>query len=72
MEELGLPGQLHPRVTVQLVDTYAFRDTESERIGIIVERAVQDGLQREILAALRRDTNARDIVYVIYFVVFGT
>ena len=53
VDYLGLRGSARPHVTVQFVNRFATSNTEAVRIGLVIERELQEGLRREIRAALR-------------------
>lgn len=53
MEEFGLRGHPRPRVTVELANRFDIPDIRDLRVGLLIERGVEDGLRREILSAVR-------------------
>lgn len=53
MEEQGR-GHATPHVTVRFMTHLSEDDPALERIGLVIERELQEGMRREILSAIRR------------------
>ncbi|KAI1786381.1 hypothetical protein LXA43DRAFT_1065155 [Ganoderma leucocontextum] len=58
MEETGR-GYDTPRVDVRFMTRFQDDDPALRRIGLIIERELQDGMRREILSAVRRAVRVR-------------
>ena len=54
MDDFGLQGHPRPRVSVEFVDRFDFHNATHLRVGLVVERELQDGLCREINSAVQR------------------
>ena len=57
-------GQPTPYVSVRFMTRLSADDPAIERIGLIVERELQDGIRREILAAIRQAVRTEFLPYV--------
>ena len=63
MEETGR-GHATPHVLVRFMTHFREDDPAIRRIGLIIERELQEGMRREILSAVRRAVRVRMDEYV--------
>ena len=63
MEETGR-GHATPHVLVRFMTHFREDDPAIRRIGLIIERELQEGMRREILSAVRRAVRVRLDEYV--------
>ena len=70
MEENGR-GHATPHVIVRFVTRLREDDPAPERIGLVIERELQEGMRREILSAIRRAVRVRMTEYVARSVSFA-
>lgn len=66
MDDFGLQGHPRPRVSVEFVDRFDFHDPTHLRVGLVVERQLQDGLCREITSAVHRLAVREGNAWVIF------
>lgn len=70
MEENGR-GHATPHVIGRFVTRLREDDPALERIGLVIERELQEGMRREILSAIRRAVRVRMTEYVARSVSFA-